>query len=85
MCYIKTKKGMGVHMGAQMLHTLTTEQLRLVVEAIGDGSCHPKLTTDPVVNKAIACVMSNTGNNLSLEEKPYKTEIRQAQILQGLR
>lgn len=81
MCYINTKKDMG----AQMPHTLTTEQLRAVILAIGDGSCHPKLTTDPVVNNAIACVVSNTGNDPDLNEELYKKEIRQAQILQGVR
>ena len=67
-----------------MLHTLTTEQLRAVLRALGDGSGHPKLTTDEVVNKAIACIVSETKSTLNQDEKPYVEEIRKAKILQGL-
>lgn len=38
-------------------HTLTTEQLHKLVDAIGDDSDFPKHTDDPQVNYAVDCVI----------------------------
>ena len=40
-----------------MTHTLTTEQLDNLVNAIGDDSDWPKHTDDPQVNYVVDCVI----------------------------
>ncbi|MDP3793032.1 MAG: hypothetical protein Q8Q89_04890 [bacterium] len=46
-------------------HTLTTEQLHKLVDAIGAGNDFPKHTDDPQVNYAVDCVVQ-----LQMEENP---------------
>jgi len=46
-------------------HTLTTEQLHKLVDAIGEGNDFPKHTDDPRVNYAVDCVVQ-----LRIQEDP---------------
>ena len=55
-------------------HTLTTEQLRKLAEAIGDGSDWPKHTDDPRVNYAVDCIVQNDGD-VPFNEQLYAAEI----------
>jgi len=57
-----------------MLHPLTTEQLRMLIDAYGDGKNPPKHTDDPRVNYAVDCIVSND------DEEPYDAEIEQSYI-----
>ena len=43
--------------GSPIVHVLTTEQLRKVTDAIGDGEDFPKMTDDPLINFAVDCVV----------------------------
>ena len=47
-------------------HTLTTEQLHKLVDAIGEGNDFPKHTDDPRVNYAVDCVVQ-----LRIQEDPH--------------
>lgn len=53
-------------------HTLTTEQLKKLVEAIGYGNNFPKHTNDPQVNHAVDCVVSFAMGD---EEPEYDAEL----------
>ena len=57
-------------------HTLTTEQLRKLVDAIGDGSDWPKATDDPKVNYAVDCIVVEDDH----EEPTYDEQLYAAQI-----
>lgn len=61
-----------------MLHNLTTEQLRKVVDAMGDGKDWPKATDDPKVNHAVDCIVADEGDEPEYEEKLYTAEIKAA-------
>jgi hypothetical protein len=58
-----------------MMHNLTTEQLREVVNAIGGGTDWPKITYDPKVNHAVNCIVSDPGDEPEYEEQMYVQEI----------
>ncbi|MDO8676830.1 MAG: hypothetical protein Q7K16_04290 [Candidatus Azambacteria bacterium] len=55
-------------------HTLTTEQLRKLVDAIGDGKNFPKLTDDPKVNYAVDCIVLDDGVEPTYDEQTYAVE-----------
>lgn len=57
------------------MHTLTTEQLRKVVDAMGDGNDWPKATDDPKVNHAVDCLTVDGGDQPEYEEGLYLAEI----------
>lgn len=61
-----------------MLHNLTTEQLRKVVDAMGDGKDWPKATNDPKVNHAVDCIVADEGDEPEYDEKLYTAEIKAA-------
>ncbi len=56
-------------------HTLTTEQLRKLVSAIGDGSDFPKFTDDPKVNYTVDCIVQDDGDVPPYDEQMYAAEI----------
>ena len=58
-----------------MLHNLTTKQLRMVVDAIGDGTSWPKATNDPKVNYAVDCIVQDDGDVQPYIEELYVREI----------
>ena len=66
-----------------MMHNLTTEQLRKVVDAIGDGSNWPRATDDPKVNHAVDCIVADEIHDEQppYDEPLYLAEIRAAKIL----
>ena len=66
-----------------MVHQLTTEQIRKIVDAIGDGSDFPKATDDPKVNHVIDCVMADEGDELPYEPF-YVEEVQTSKRLQRL-
>lgn len=55
-------------------HTLTTAQLRKLVEAIGDGNGFPKHTDDPWVNYAVDCIVQDNEDVPPYDEKLYTEE-----------
>lgn len=57
-------------------HNLTTEQLRKIVKAIGDGNDWPKHTDDPRVNYAVDCIVQNDGDVPSYNEQLYAAEVK---------
>ena len=59
-------------------HNLTTQQLRKVVDAIGDGKNWPKATDDPKVNHAVDCIVADEGDEPVYDEKLYVAEIEAA-------
>ena len=56
-------------------HTLTTEQLRKLVDAIGDGGDWPKATDDPKVNYAVDCIVQDDGDEPQYDEQMYAAEV----------
>ncbi len=56
-------------------HTLTTEQLRKFVHAIGDGSDWPKITDDSLVNFAIDCVNEDEDEEPTYDRQLYAAEV----------
>ncbi len=56
-------------------HILTTEQLRKVVHAMGDGKDWPKATDDPKVNHAVDCIVADEGDEPEYDERLYVNEI----------
>lgn len=61
-----------------MLHNLTTEQLRKVIDAMGDGKDWPKATDDPKVNHAVDCIVADEGDEPEYDEKLYAAEVEAA-------
>ena len=55
-------------------HILTTEQLKKLVDAVGDGGDWPKLTDDPKVNYAVDCVVEDDGEEPTYDEQLYAGE-----------
>ena len=58
-----------------MTHTLTTEQLRKVVDAMGDGKDWPKAMDDPKVNHAVDCIVADEGDQPEYDKQLYVAEI----------
>lgn len=58
-----------------MTHNLTTEQLRMVVDAIGNGRNFPKFTYDPKVNYAVDCIVNDDADHSPYNEQLYADEI----------
>lgn len=58
------------------VHTLTTAQLRKLVEAIGDGNDFPKHTDDSKVNYAVDCIVADDDEILPYDEKLYVKEAK---------
>ena len=54
-----------------MIHTLTTKQLRKLIEALGDGSNWPKMTDDPQINYAVDCILHTDGQCPPLNDNDY--------------
>lgn len=65
-----------------MTHNLTTEQLRKVVDAMGDGKDWPKATDDPKVNHAVDCIVADEGEEPEYDEKLYAAEVEASKELQ---
>ena len=63
-------------------HTLTTEQLRKLVSAIGDGNDWPKHTDDPMVNYAVDCIVHDDGDVPPYDERLYAEEIEAFKALE---
>lgn len=57
------------------VHTFTTEQLKKLVDAIGDGKDWPKITDDPKVNYAVDCIVEDGGEESVYDEQLYVAEI----------
>lgn len=55
------------------IHTLTTEQMRKFVDAVGGLRDWPKLTDDPKVNFAVDCVVQDEEH--TFDERLYADEI----------
>ncbi|OGZ95511.1 MAG: hypothetical protein A3I44_03470 [Candidatus Sungbacteria bacterium RIFCSPLOWO2_02_FULL_51_17] len=64
-------------------HTLTIEQLRKLVNAIGDGSNWPKHTDDPKVNYAVDCIVQDDGGVPTYDERLYVEEIEAFKALEA--
>jgi hypothetical protein len=56
---------------AETIHNLTTEQLRKLTSAIGDGSNWPQMTDDPEVNYAVDCVIGGIIEEGGKKPPPY--------------
>lgn len=56
-------------------HNLTTDQLRKLVDAVGDGKDFPKLTDDSVVNFAIDCLVVGDEETGDFDASIYVAEI----------
>lgn len=57
-CYI-TGNAQRKKVNEMTTHTLTTEQLRKLTNAIGDDKEWPKITDDPRVNYAVDCLTTD--------------------------
>lgn len=66
-----------------MIHNLTTEQLRKVIDAMGDGKDWPKATDDPKVNHAVDCIVADEGDEPEYDEQLYTAEITAARAVFG--
>ena len=64
-------------------HTLTTEQLRTLVDAIGAGNDFPKNTDDPKVNFAVDCIVEDDGEEPIYDEQLYLEEIKAFKALEA--
>ncbi len=58
-----------------MEHTLTTAQLRKLVEAMGGGKNFARMTDDPKVNHAIDCINDDEGDEPEYDRAMYENEV----------
>jgi len=59
--------------GGITVHDLSTDQLRKLIDAIGNGTDFPKMTDDPVVNFAVDCVVND--DNQPTYDGSYEGEV----------
>ena len=57
------------------VHSLTTQQLRKLTDAVGNGSDFPKITDDPRVNHAVDCIVADED-----EEPEYDEQLGIAEV-----
>ena len=62
-----------------MMHPLTTEELKILIDAWGDGKNPPKMTANPRVNFAIDCLVEETGP----DDEPEYNEDEQKEEIQA--
>ena len=60
------------------IHNFTTQQLKKVIDAIGDGKDWPKATDDPQVNYAVDCIVADEGDEPVYDQELYVAEIEAA-------
>jgi hypothetical protein len=56
----------------ELVDALTIEQRKKLMNALGDGTDFPKITTDPWVNYIVDCIVD--------EDMPYDAELYEGEI-----